>query len=63
MAREITPSLIDMVLEHDEKHQGPLFAQIMGSLSESIWSEVASSRGDDTTTSRMGPSFRQVSGF
>ena len=26
-------TLIDMVLEQDEKHQGPLLAQIIGSLS------------------------------
>jgi hypothetical protein len=34
MAREISLSLIDMVLEQDEKHQGPLLAHIMGSLSD-----------------------------
>jgi len=34
MAREITQSLIDMVLEQDEKHQGPLLAHIIGSLSD-----------------------------
>jgi hypothetical protein len=34
-AREITHSLIDMVLEQDEKHQGRLLAQIVGSLSQS----------------------------
>jgi hypothetical protein len=34
MAREITLSLIDMVLEQDEKHQGPLLAQIMGNLGD-----------------------------
>ena len=33
MAREITGSLIDIVLEQDEKHQGPLLAQIVGYLS------------------------------
>jgi hypothetical protein len=33
MAREITHALIDMVLEQDEKHQGPLLAHIAGSLS------------------------------
>ena len=30
MAHEITHSLIDMVLEQDEKHQGRLLAQIVG---------------------------------
>ena len=30
MAREITHSLNDMVLEQDEKHQGPLLAHIVG---------------------------------
>jgi hypothetical protein len=29
MAREITQSLIDMVLDHDKKDQGPLLAQII----------------------------------
>jgi hypothetical protein len=32
MAREMSLPLIDMVMEQDEKHQGPLLAQIMGSL-------------------------------
>ena len=32
--REITPSLIHMVLEQDEKHQGPLLAHIAGSLAD-----------------------------
>ena len=59
-AREITHSLIDMVLEQDEKHQGPLLAQIMGSLSEEYLERVASSRGDDATTSGgNGSSLRQ----
>jgi hypothetical protein len=34
MAREITYSLIDTVLEQDEKNQGPLLAHIVGSLAE-----------------------------
>ena len=32
MAREMSLPLIDMVMEQDEKHQGPLLAQIIGSL-------------------------------
>ena len=32
MAREMSLLLIDMVMEQDEKHQGPLLAQIIGSL-------------------------------
>ena len=34
MAREIMHSLIDMVLEQDEKHQEPLLAHIVGSLAD-----------------------------
>jgi hypothetical protein len=34
MAREITHSLNDMVLEQDKKHQGPLLARIMASLAD-----------------------------
>jgi hypothetical protein len=34
IAREIMHSLIDMVLEQDEKHQGRLLAHIVGSLAE-----------------------------
>jgi hypothetical protein len=34
MAREITHSLIDMVLEQDEKHQGPLLTHIVRRLAE-----------------------------
>jgi hypothetical protein len=34
MAREMSLSLVELVLEQDEKHQGPLFAHIVGSLSE-----------------------------
>ena len=32
MAREMSLPLVDMVMEQDEKHQGPLLAQIMGCL-------------------------------
>jgi hypothetical protein len=32
MAREMSLPLIDMVMEQDEKHQGPLLAQVIGSL-------------------------------
>ena len=32
IAREMSLPLIDMVMEQDEKHQGPLLAQIIGSL-------------------------------
>jgi hypothetical protein len=34
MAREITHALINMVLEQDEKQQGPLLAHIAGSLAD-----------------------------
>jgi hypothetical protein len=36
MAREITHALIDIILEQDEKHQGPLLAHMVGSLSGCI---------------------------
>jgi DNA-binding protein Fis len=32
MAREMSLPLIDMVMEQDEKHQGPLLAQIIESM-------------------------------
>jgi hypothetical protein len=32
MAREMSLPLIDMVMEQDEKHQGPLLAQSVGNL-------------------------------
>ena len=32
MAREMSLPLVDMVMEQDEKHQGPRLAQIMGCL-------------------------------
>jgi hypothetical protein len=32
MAREMSLPLIDMVMEQEEKHQGPLLAQIIASL-------------------------------
>jgi hypothetical protein len=34
MARGITHSLIDRVLERDEKHQGPLLAHVVGSFAD-----------------------------
>jgi hypothetical protein len=34
IARERMQSLIDMVLEQEEKYQGPLLAHIVGSLAE-----------------------------
>ena len=32
ITREITSSLIDIVLDQEEKHQGPLLAQIIGNM-------------------------------
>jgi hypothetical protein len=34
MAREITQSLVDMIMEQDEQNQAPLLAQIITSLGD-----------------------------
>jgi hypothetical protein len=49
MAREITHAL--MVLEQDEKHQGPLLAHIVGSLSGEYLKRRGLIRTEDATTS------------
>jgi hypothetical protein len=58
MAREITQNLIDMVLEQDEKHQGPLLAHIIGSLSDDYLE-----RGATTSGINRGPPLPTNSGF
>ena len=65
MAREITGSLIDMVLEQEEKHQGPLLAQIMGCLSGDISNGAVSFSRDGATinSNQMGLPSAKISRF
>ena len=51
MAREMSLPLIDMVMEQDEKHQGPLLAQIIRSLGNEYLERrgLLQSRTDVTT--------------
>jgi hypothetical protein len=48
IAREITLSLLDLVMEQDEKHQAALIAHIMGTLG----GEYLEKRGLSETTRR-----------
>jgi DNA-binding protein Fis len=48
MAREMSLPLIDMVMEQDEKHQGPLLAQSVGELGQRV-SRTARTSSDRTT--------------
>ena len=60
MAREMSLPLIDMVMEQDEKHQGPLLAQIIGSLATSILNGADFFKPDDVTTNEEnGASLRR----
>ncbi len=64
MAYEITGSLIDIVLEQDEKHHGPLLAQIVEHLS----GEYLERRGLIQQTARQlagkwGPPWRPFQDF